>query len=104
MLVATNPLEPVIDRIGRAGLDRVLFEVAAACASRLVERVDAGVPFVGWARGPFPVSGVRRDSGHTCTGHMTFLSACPGGDVVGKLQRRATWRGGQDGHSEMLKR
>src|SRR5687767_12487046 len=32
-----------------AGLNRSLFEAGAACASRLVKRVNAGVPFIGWA-------------------------------------------------------
>jgi hypothetical protein len=46
------------------------------------------------------VRGVRRDSGHTSAGHVVFLSQWPWGDEVERLQRRATWRGGQDGHSE----
>src|SRR3954468_15235912 len=98
MLLATDPLEPVVDRVGRdrrgqrakvvwrragdsrelaetpvrqsggaarglmehegladrvgpelSGFDRLLCDATAPSASRLVERVDAGVPFVGWA-------------------------------------------------------
>ena len=83
--------EIVVHRLGPelAGLDGALFELLATCASGLVERVDAGVSFVGWARGPFPVSGVRRDSGHTSAGHMVLLSTGPGassgnGSYVGR--------------------
>ena len=49
-----------VDRLGPelAGLDGALLQATAPSASRLVERVDAGVPFIGWARGPFPVSRV----------------------------------------------
>ena len=151
MLLATLPLQPVIDRVGRDrrgqraevvrrragdgrraarsssaserrvrpdvsrsasvvgstasvlkshGLDGALFGAEAPCASRIVERVDAGVPFIGWARGPFPVSRVRGDSRHTYPVHVVLLSACPEGDEVEAAPRRATWRGGQDGHSE----
>ena len=60
-----------------ASLDGTLFEAVAACASRLVERVDASVPFIGWARGPFPVSHVCRDSGHTTPGHRVLLATWP---------------------------
>ena len=41
-----------------SGVDVVFFRAGARCAGRLIERVDAGVALVGWARGPFPVSGV----------------------------------------------
>ena len=65
MLFATVPLESVLDCAGgnRADrgsevLDGSLFEAGTACASRLVERVDAGVPLIGWTSGPFPVSRV----------------------------------------------
>src|SRR5688500_14218793 len=84
-----------------AGLDRALFDPLAACASGFVERVNAGVPFIGWARGPFPVSRVRRDSGHTSPGHMVLLATGPEGVMWKQLLRRATRRGGQDGHSEI---
>src|SRR4029077_13422850 len=32
----------------RAGLDGTLFDADAPCANRFVERVNAGVPFIGW--------------------------------------------------------
>src|SRR5262245_37429690 len=72
--------EIVVYRLGPelAGLDGAFFELLAPCASGLVERVDAGVSLVGWARGPFAVSGVRRDSGHTSAGHVVLLSTGPG--------------------------
>jgi hypothetical protein len=60
-----------------AGLDGALFEPRVTCTGGLVKRVDAGVPFIGWARRPFPVSRVRRDSGHTTPGHMVLLAAWP---------------------------
>src|SRR5262249_61408457 len=72
--------EIVVHRLGPelAGLDGALFELLAPCASGLVERVDAGVSLVGWARGPFTVSRVRGDSGHTSAGHVVLLSTGPG--------------------------
>src|SRR5499427_1451554 len=72
--------EIVVHRLGPelAGLDGALFELLASCASGLVECVDAGVSLVGWARGPFTVSRVRGDSGHTSAGHMVLLSTGPG--------------------------
>ena len=89
-----------VDRLGPelAGFDGALLDAAASCASRRVERRDAVVPFIGWARRPFPMRGVRGNSGHTCPVHVRFLSACPVGDEVETAPRRATWRGGQDGH------
>src|SRR3954452_24796041 len=71
--------EIVVHRLGPeiAGLDGALFQLLAACASGLVERVDAGVSLVGWARRPFAVSGIRRDSGHTSAGHVVLLSNWP---------------------------
>src|SRR4030081_2099718 len=59
--------EIVVPRLGPelAGLDGALFELLAAGASGLVKRVDASVSLIGWARCPFAVSGIRRDSGHT---------------------------------------
>src|SRR3954471_12904753 len=83
-----------------AGLDGALFELLAACASGFVECVDAGVSLVRWARCPFLVSGVRGYSGHTCAGHVVLLSTGPEGECWKRLQRRAAWRGGQDGHSD----
>src|SRR4051812_36737566 len=49
--------EVVVDRFGPelAGDDGALFDPLAAGASGLEERVNAGEPFIGWARGPFPV-------------------------------------------------
>ena len=41
----------------------------ASGASRLVERLNAGVPFIGWPCGPFPMGGVRRDSRYTDSVH-----------------------------------
>src|SRR3954452_23862783 len=41
--------------------DGALFALLAACASRFVERVDAGISLVGWARCPLAVSGIRGD-------------------------------------------
>src|SRR5262245_64434938 len=72
--------EIVVHRLGPefAGLDGALFELLAPGASGLVERVDAGVSLVGWARGPFAVSGVRGDSGHSSAGHMVLLSTGTG--------------------------
>src|SRR4051812_40204167 len=81
------------------GLDGALFELPAACASSLAERVNAGVPLIRCARGPFAMSGVRGYSGHTCAGHVVLLSTGPEGECWERLRRRATWRGGQDGHS-----
>src|SRR3954453_11244702 len=68
--------EIVVHRLGPelAGLDGALFELLAACASGFVERVDAGISLVGWARCPFAVSGIRVDSGHTSAGHTVLLS------------------------------
>jgi hypothetical protein len=65
------------------GVDVAFFGTVAPCASRLIEHVDAGVALVRWARGPFPVSGVRRDSGHTYPVHGdgSFVRG-PEGDVV----------------------
>src|SRR4051794_16558937 len=87
--------EIVVHRLGPecAGLDGAFFELLASCASGLVERVDAGVSLVGWARGPFAVSGVRGDSGHTSAGHMVLLSNWPWGRVVGT----APTPGGEEG-------
>src|SRR5207247_5749623 len=72
--------EIVVHRLGPelAGLDGAFFELLAPGASSFVERVDAGVALVGWARRPFPVSGVRGDSGHTSAGHVVLLSTGPG--------------------------
>src|SRR5581483_5884672 len=72
--------EIVVHRLGPelAGLDGALFELLAPRASGLIERVDAGVSLVGWARGPFAMSGVRGDSGHTSAGHTVLLSTGPG--------------------------
>jgi hypothetical protein len=39
-----------------AGLDRALFDPRVPCTGGFVERVNAGVPFIGWARGPFPMT------------------------------------------------
>src|SRR3954466_10508741 len=41
-----------------AGLVGAFFELLAACASSFVDRVDAGVSLIGWARGPFAMSGL----------------------------------------------
>src|SRR3989442_6457392 len=84
----------VVDRLGLklAGVDRALFDPLAPGASGSEERVDAGEPFIGWARGPFPVRGVRRDSGHTSPGHTVLLSTGPKGEWW-NAPRRATWRG-----------
>src|SRR5689334_3256751 len=94
--------EIVVYRLGPelAGLDGALFELLASCASGLVERVDAGVSLVGWARRPFTMSGVRGDSGHTSAGHVVLLSNWPWGEWWERLLRRAARRGGQDGHSD----
>src|SRR5438105_7633951 len=73
---------PEIDRLGGA-----LFDAGASCSGRLVKRLNAGVSLVGWARGPFPVSGVRRDSGHTYTGHCVLLSTWPMGRCGGTAPR-----------------
>src|SRR5262245_14677653 len=72
--------EIVVHRLGPElpGLDGALFELLAPCASGFVERLDAGVSLVRWARGPFAVSGVRGNSGHTSAGHMVLLSTGPG--------------------------
>src|SRR5438067_1261095 len=72
--------EVVVHRLGPelTGLDGALFELLAPSASGLVERVDAGVSLVGWARCPFAVSGIRGDSGHTSAGHTVLLSTGPG--------------------------
>src|SRR5205085_8885243 len=72
--------EIVVHRFGPelTGLDGAFFELLATCASGLVERVDAGVSLVGWARRPFAMSGVRADSGHTSAGHIVLLSTGPG--------------------------
>jgi len=43
----------------------------------IVESVDAGVPFIGWAGCPFPVSRVRGDSRHTNPVHEVLLSSVP---------------------------
>jgi len=74
--------EVVIDRFGPefTGVEGALCDPLAACASGGVERVDAGEPFIGWARGPFPVRGGRRDSGHTSPGHVVLLSTGPEGE------------------------
>src|SRR3954468_19458847 len=98
--------EIVVHRLGPklAGLDGALFELPAACASGFVERVDAGVSLVRWARCPFAVSGIRRDSGHTSAGHVVLLSNWPWGEWWERLLRRAARRGGQDGHSEDIRR
>src|SRR5262252_5257928 len=74
--------EIVVHRLGPevAGFDGALFELLAASASGVVERVDAGVSLVGWARRPFAVSGVRGDSGHTSAGHTVLLSNWPWGE------------------------
>src|SRR3954470_3976664 len=56
--IVVHPLGPEL-----AGLDGALFELLAACAGGLVERVDAGVSLVRWAGRPFLVSGVRGYSG-----------------------------------------
>src|SRR5207244_7832604 len=53
-----------------AGLDGALLDPRVPCTGGFVERVNAGVPFIGWARCPFPMSRVRRDSGHTTPGHI----------------------------------
>src|SRR5436190_15628625 len=81
--LANDELVGVV-RLGpeRAGFDAAFFDPLAPCASGLVERVNAGEPFIRWARRPFPVRGVRRDSGHTNPGHMVLLAACPEGDEV----------------------
>ena len=72
------------------GVDVALFRAEAPGARRVVEGLNAGVPFVGWTRGPFPVSRVRGDSRHTCSSHGVLLCACPGGDVWDEASRRAT--------------
>src|SRR5262249_41032464 len=61
-----------------AGLDGALFELLAPCAGGIVERRGAGGSLVGGARGPFTVSRVRGDSGHTSAGHVVLLSTGPG--------------------------
>jgi hypothetical protein len=43
------------------GLDSAFFGAEATYARRIVERLNAGVPFIWWARCPFPVSRVRGD-------------------------------------------
>src|SRR4051812_22660726 len=98
--------EIVVHRFGPelAGLDGALFELLATCASSFVERVDAGVSLVGRARGPFAVSGIRGDSGHTSAGHTVLLFNWPWGEWWERLLRRAARRGGQDGHSEDVSR
>src|SRR5688572_5641234 len=63
-IVVVDYLCPEIDRLSSA-----LFDAGASCSGRLVEGLNAGVSLVGWARGPFPVSGERRNSGHTYTDH-----------------------------------
>jgi hypothetical protein len=95
----------VIERLGRQR-DRggaALFEAEASGASRVVECWHAGVPFIGWAGGPLAMRGVRGDSGHTCAGHGVLLSQWPWGDEWNQLLRRATRRGGQDGHNGMIR-
>src|SRR5438067_5089776 len=37
-----------------AGLDAALLDPRVACTGGFVERVNAGIPFIGWARCPFP--------------------------------------------------
>jgi hypothetical protein len=74
----------VRERLGPdvAGLDGALLGAVATCASRLVESVNAGVALIGWARGPFSVSGVRRDSGYTYPGHVSAPFYVPWGDEM----------------------
>src|SRR5438067_3014741 len=85
--LANNEVVGVV-RLGPelAGLGGALFDAGASCAGRFVERVNAGVPFIGWARGPFPVSGVRSDSGHTTPSHMVLLATGPEGVRWKQLQ------------------
>src|SRR5918996_4297473 len=88
-------------------MDRVrgaLFEAEAMCARRIGERLDAGVPFIGWATGPLPMRGVRRDSRHTDACHGVLLSPWPWGGGMERLLRRAARRGDQDGHNGMINR
>src|SRR2546421_364954 len=73
--IVVHPLRPELAR-----LDGALFELLAACAGGVVERAGAGVSLVGWARGPFAVSGIRGDSGHTSAGHTVLLSNWPWGE------------------------
>src|SRR3954453_23924265 len=87
-----------------AGLNGALLDPRVPCTGGLVERVNAGVPFIGWARCPFPVSRVRRNSGHTTPGHVGAPFSVALGRRGGGLQRRATWRGGQDDHSERYRK
>src|SRR5438093_2308437 len=88
-----------MDRVRRA-----LFEAEAACARRFVKRLDAGVPLIGWATGPLPMCGVRRDSRHTRACHGVLLSPWPWGGGMERLLRRAARRGDQDGHNGMTNR
>jgi hypothetical protein len=71
----------VRERLGPdvAGLDGALVGAVATCAGRLVESLDAGVAPIGWARDPFPVSGVRRDNGDTYPGHVSVPFYVPWG-------------------------
>src|SRR4051812_30333071 len=50
------------------------------------------------------MSGIRGDSGHTSAGHVVLLSNWPWGEWWERLLRRAARRGGQDGHSEDIRR
>src|SRR2546428_13854753 len=88
-------------------MDRVrgaLFEAEATCARRIVERLDAGVPLIGWATGPLPMRGVRRDSRHTGACHGVLLSPWPWGGGVERLLRRAARKGDRAGPNGLINR
>src|SRR4030095_8955462 len=84
------------------GLRDARVGAVASGASRLGERVNTGVPFVGWPLGPFPMRGVRGDSRYTSSVHDVLLSDALWANEGRKSSIAAVraWRRGQDGHNE----
>ena len=91
-------------RIEECTVDSVALrtEAVASGASRLGERVNTGVPFVGWPLGPFPMRGVRGDSRYTSSVHGVLLSDALWANEGRKRSTAAmrARRRGQDGHNE----
>src|SRR5690606_33549132 len=84
------------------GVGDALVRAVASGASRLGERVNTGVPFVGRPLGPFPMRGVRGDSRYTSSVHGVLLSDALWANEGRKRSTAAVRarRRGQDGHIE----
>src|SRR5690606_28043397 len=90
--IGSDSLGPKVDRV-----NRVRVETLATAACGVMKRRNAGVPFVGWPGGPFPMGGERGNSRHKCSVHGVLLVSARWAveGRTGSTSRDDAWRGGR---------